>query len=520
MLTSPKNPIKKFEHELFLAGIILCVVGLPFSNLLMSLSQFFLLGVWLLSGDHKKKLLTFVQNKHAMLITDLFLVYLFGLFYAENVTDGWHEVRIKIPLLIFPLVLSWYKLRENELKAFLGLFIAATLLSTGYSFLVYLNLTSKTYTDIREISVFISHIRLSLNIVMAIVLLIWTPYFNRPWHWALRGFSILWFVFYLIMSESVTGIVIMCVLGVYFVLQISFDRTKSHVLRYMSGITLVIASGFLLYLVITEGRQFQNLEQKNTVEYAEKTKHGGLYKHDFSSTQVENGHYIWRFVCWEEMKVFWAQNSQRPFMGKDERGNPQFASLLRYATSRGLTKDLGGLQRLTKTDIEWIEKGYTNYRFTQKTGLRKRIYEMFWEIDSYLKGVPPMRGSVSQRFEFWKVAIKTIQKKFWAGYGTGDVVKMMSQEYQHSQLHDQPTYWMKPHHQFLTFFIQFGFLQTLFILFSLLFLVFSLRKNSIYVSFFLIYFLSMMTEDTIDTQAGITFYAFFQSLLILGWSKT
>lgn len=68
-----------------------------------SLSQFFLIGVWLLTGDLKKKLMAFVLNKNAMLIADLFLVYVFGMFYAENMADAWHEVRIEICLIHIPI---------------------------------------------------------------------------------------------------------------------------------------------------------------------------------------------------------------------------------------------------------------------------------------------------------------------------------------------------------------------------------------------------------------------------------
>lgn len=516
MLSSVKNPIKQFEWELFTIGVLLCVVGLPFSNFLMSLSQFFLIGVWLLTGDLKKKLITFVLNKNAMLIADLFLVYIFGMFYAENMADAWHEVRIKIPLLIFPMVFSWYNFHKKTIQRILSVYILAVTASTLYSFLIYLNLTSKTYTDIREISVFVSHIRLSLNVVLALVFLVWVEFENQPWIKIIRLVLGFWLLFYLIISESVTGLVILGVLIIYYLL---FSGIKDQKTKYTIQGFCFLLFGFLFYLGIGEWNQFQNLEDKNAKEYPKMSSNGHVYFHDFASTQVENGHYIWRFVCWDEMELWWKNHSNQPFKGIDKKGNPQYATLLRYTTSKGLTKDYTGLNNLKEGDIIAIENGYTNYRFTHNTSLRKRIYEMFWEMDSYFKGVPPMRGSTSQRLEFWKVAINTIKPKLWAGYGTGDVQKMMQPAYKTSLLKTQPKYWLKPHQQFLTFSLQFGILQTIFILGSMLVLLFRFKKSILYVSFFVIYFLSMMTEDTLDTQAGITFYAFFQCFLVLGWKN-
>jgi hypothetical protein len=36
------------------------------------------------------------------------------------------------------------------------------------------------------------------------------------------------------------------------------------------------------------------------------------------------------------------------------------------------------------------------------------------------------------------------------------------------------------------------------------------------VVFFIIIFMSMLTEDTLETQAGATFFAFFNALLLFG----
>jgi hypothetical protein len=67
----------RFLHPyLHATGLLLMVVGLPFSMLLMSLSQFFIGGNWILEGDYVNKWKRFRSNKVAILLTCLFLIYL------------------------------------------------------------------------------------------------------------------------------------------------------------------------------------------------------------------------------------------------------------------------------------------------------------------------------------------------------------------------------------------------------------------------------------------------------------
>jgi hypothetical protein len=44
-------------------------------------------------------------------------------------------------------------------------------------------------------------------------------------------------------------------------------------------------------------------------------------------------------------------------------------------------------------------------------------------------------------------------------------------------------------------------------------------KNYFYVVFWIIFMLSMLTEDTIESQEGVTFYVLFTALLLLGRDK-
>jgi len=41
-----------------------------------------------------------------------------------------------------------------------------------------------------------------------------------------------------------------------------------------------------------------------------------------------------------------------------------------------------------------------------------------------------------------------------------------------------------------------------------------------YLSFFIIAVISFLTEDTLETQAGVTFFAFFNSFFLLGIAQS
>lgn len=41
------------------------------------------------------------------------------------------------------------------------------------------------------------------------------------------------------------------------------------------------------------------------------------------------------------------------------------------------------------------------------------------------------------------------------------------------------------------------------------------KLDLLYIQFFIIIAISMITEDTLDSHAGVTFFAFFNSLLLL-----
>ena len=152
----------RFLHPyLHFIGLLLMVVGLPFSLLLMSLSQFFVVGNWILEADFKNKWERFKSNRAAWLLCGIFILLLPGLLYTQNMNDGLKLVRINLPFFIFPFFLAssaplkktWYELLLK--LSFLSVFLA----SIACAFIGLPKWLNGEFSDIRQISIFISHIR-------------------------------------------------------------------------------------------------------------------------------------------------------------------------------------------------------------------------------------------------------------------------------------------------------------------------------------------------------------------------
>src|ERR1035437_9289518 len=130
-ITSQKN----FFSYSYLFGIFLLAASLPWSNLLMSISEIILLFSWLFGGDLLEKLKLFAKNKTALAISSVFILHLIGLAYTSDFAYGMEDVRKKIPLLLLPLIFSSSAPLKKELfEKILSLFSISVIAATFVCF--------------------------------------------------------------------------------------------------------------------------------------------------------------------------------------------------------------------------------------------------------------------------------------------------------------------------------------------------------------------------------------------------
>lgn len=489
----------------------------------MSVSQFILLGAWIIGGELKEKLIHFSKNKTALVISSVFILHVIGLAYTTDFDYGLEDVKKKIPLMLLPLIFSSSPaLSKKQFEKILLLFTLSVISATFICFVVLLGYTDKQIAQPYQASVFISHIRFGLLISISIFILGHFFIVKRSVLLKLLFSTlIIWLVLFLIMTESATGLICTIIVAVL-LLSGYILKTKNSVLKFS------LLALFFLGCFFTVKRIFSMAEKINSVSYIDKkhlpshTKNGNPYIHDTISQGTENGNHVWLFICEEELSEEWNKKSSISYYGKDMSGNEIKYTLIRFLASKGLHKDADGVNSLSEKEVKAIEKGIPNINFTGAPNPLSRLQKIIWEINLYIKGGNPSGHSVVQRFEFWKASIGIIKENFLFGVGTGDAKSAFEIQYEkiNSPLTKESRH--RSHNQFLAIGTAFGIIGITWFLIALFYPFLAEKKinDYFYITFFIIALLSMLTEDTLETQAGVTFFAFFNSFFLFCREKS
>jgi len=502
------------HKNIFVFGLVLLAVGMPVSRFLVSVSQFVLLGNWIIEANFLAKWNALKKSKAFWAFIGIYLFYALGLLWTEDYTYGIKDLRIKLPMLWLPvLFFTSPQLSKKEYHSILHFFVGATVIATFWSMAVYFGLTKIKIHDVREISRFESHIRFSLMIVLAILYLFFVLIRKDIRFKIIYACVLVWLLCFLILLQSFTGIIIAGIIA-FTALSWVLVSKNSAFLKIGFSLLVIGTISYLSFIISDEWKKYNNIKQpdyKNSPLY---TKSGNGYYHDTTATSTENGNYVWSFVCDKELKKEWNKKSWRGYDSLDYHGNFLRFTLIRYLASRGYTKDSVGINKLSEEDIHNIENGFSNYAYTNTLGLRSRIHELIWEIDQASNKQNPTGHSLTMRFEFWKTAWHVIKQNPLIGVGTGDVEKALKEQYASDKTSLNPRWQLHSHNQFLAVGVALGIAGIILFLISFFApFLFKCMHSRFFVFFFLIQFLSLFNEDTLETQAGVTFCVFFTQLL-------
>ncbi len=489
----------------------------------MSISQMILAANWLIDKDLIQKLNAFIRNKVALSFSLLFFVHTVWLANTINFEYAMLDLRIKSPILILAIIFSTTpSLTIKEFKTVLVLHVLSVLLMSMIGFYIYY---FENPTDFRDISPFISHIRLSLNVCIAIFTLVYfifhtqDIFFKTKYILFASKFVILslifWFLNFLSLLQSATGIFLFIFVGLVLILKyiIQKEISKKSKITLLSLILLIPL--FLVGFIYISFKTYMYRPPVNIESLEKTTPYGETYRHDTIFFTTENQQWIGLYLCESELEKAWNQRSNMKYNSKDERGNIINYTLIRYLTSMNLRKDRDGVNALSKEDISNIEKGIANKNYTRGIGIKHRLHKLYWE---YLmnKTNGDIKGhSMFQRLELWKTSVEILKKNWLFGAGTGDVPDVFKQELMEKNSPLKETR-MRSHNQYLSLFIAFGIFGFLLCLFSFIYPFFKTKQFFDYfcMVFLIVFFVSMITEDTIESQDGVTFYAFFSSLYL------
>lgn len=510
---------KKIHHIIFMLGTALLVIGMPVSLFLLSVAQLIISLNWVLELGFREKFRRIRQSPGLWIFLLIYALHLIFLFNTSDFTYAFHDLKIKLPLLALPLIYGTTpSLSRKEFKIILQLFVGTVLVSSLISTYILLGFSGNDPIDSRYASLFISHIRFSLIVVLAIFTLVYftlfEDYVKSKAERIIYFLAICWFFCFLILLRSFTGIIIFLMLAPITILWWAFRQKVKRVvyISIFAVLTLLVA------MIIYGDRVYNRYNDRSVPELSELPSHtinGKPYSHSIKSDEFENGNLIWIYVSKKELEKEWNNISEYKFDGIDRKGQLLKITLVRYLASLNYTRDSAGIARLSPKDIKMIENGQTNYIFKNKFSIYPRIYELLWELEQYSKSGDPSGHSIAQRIEYLKTGWSIARNNFWWGVGTGDVKSAFEKQYiaENSKLKHK---WRnRTHNQYLTFLIAFG-------IFGFLILIFALFSPSIierkykdyyFMMFFLIGLLSMLNEDTLETHVGVSFFAFFYSFL-------
>ncbi len=504
---------------IYFIGLSAMAVGLPLSSFLMGSSSFLLGANWLLEGNLKEKWQRFVGNKTALVLTSLFALHLLGLTWTRDFDYAMNDIKIKLPLLVLPFLFSTMpKLSESRFNLLQGIFIFAVFCGTIVSMGVHLGIvhTKKPQLDIRDISIFISHIRFSLMICLSIFLLAYYAYQKSIFFLKLLFIAlIIWFAAFLVLLESLTGIMILSIVSTLVLLALIFtitSGTKKTIFGTIAIAFFLISGIYLLNLY----REFSFVEKVDFKKLERTSSHGAEYTHDTISTVTENGYHLWLYNCWPELENGWKQRSKMDYSGKDLNGNQLRITLIRFITSKGLHKDADALNSLSDDEIRAIEGGVANTYYMNKWSLKGRLHQTLWEFGEYKRWGDVSGHSTTQRIAYWRGAVNIIKENWLIGVGTGDVKKSFDEYYEKTNSSLDKEHRLHSHNQYLTIAVAFGLFGLCWLLFTLLYPILKekLWGSYFYMAFILIAMLSFINEDTLETQAGVVFFSFFNCLYL------
>jgi O-antigen ligase len=123
--------------------------------------------------------------------------------------------------------------------------------------------------------------------------------------------------------------------------------------------------------------------------------------------------------------------------------------------------------------------------------------------------------STAVRMLIWSAANQVIGAHFLFGTGTGDAKDVLVKEYEKRGMTGALEHKLNTHNEFYQVFVSLGLIGFILLLMQLFFPLVSAFKtqNVIYILFLLIIIINFIPESMLETQAGVMFFAFFNSML-------
>jgi len=249
-----KKEVNKIGQRVFYGATLLLAFTIPLVKHAIPTILFIICVAWFFDGSLKQKLQNIIKNKSIMVFISLYLLYLIGLLYSDNMQYGIVDVVLKVPMLLMPLLfLSLQPKKESEffqhiLMAFISGSFIGTLISYTHSAILFtsshdiFDFYYSTLAWFMHASYFAMH--LNFCIISLLWLLITKNNIIIKYRWV-AVFLIFYFSVFIVFLNSKLGLLF---LGLIFLYSIYFFiRQKKYVLSASLLLGVLISVAFIIH---------------------------------------------------------------------------------------------------------------------------------------------------------------------------------------------------------------------------------------------------------------------------------
>lgn len=460
------------HHRVHFLVLAFFIVGVVCSKFLMSMGL--LLGVLNLvtEGNFKSYYNRLRENPLILLILLFYGIHLLGLCWSHNLTYGLDDIRKKTSLLLIPLIIGAHPIPSpKRWTKLINYFILTLVITAIINFIAYHFFAAKLrLIDIRDMSLFGSHIRYGILMGIGLAFCLERIYQGVKFR---NGyiFGALLFLIYTFYSQVLSGIISVAIVLIA-LLTFLFYIKRLYWLLILSYVTVIgSVIGLFYYMSFPVNYPVPCIER------------------------------------YDEMEKAWNKRSSMNYDSLDQRKQPISSTLERYLSSKGLCAIGSGVNQLSSEDVRFIERGYADVHETHG-GIQARLLDIRYQLHHESN---PSGHSILERIEFWKNAWAIIENHWLFGVGTGDVDDAMQEMYIKRDTPLTMERRLRAHNSYLTYYLTFGIFGFLFFLyFQLKFIIQQWKwKQWIGFLFGIITLVTFLFEDTLESQMGITMFAFF-----------
>ncbi len=489
-------------------GCLFFIIGLITSKAIISITTVYFIVVLFSFKDYKN---FFIAYKRKDLYPFLCLIgfSFFSLIWSENLAIGFKELLSQFNFFVIPLLFFCFpSITKKLLNQILYFFIFLVVIMSFVN-MIYFFFFLQENADIRSLSLFISHIRFALCIDIAIFL---SCYFLFRKHVSLLLKFILviiisWLLFYTYFSQVLTGV--LCLIGALLgaVLYFFFKTKRLNLKVFLLSFLALLMIGISILVFAINKPERVNINLNHLPKY---TKLGNVYDHYPTRRVYENGYPIYAFLCEKELDSTWKTRSNILLDSESISGFRNRDVLVRYLTSKGLSKDAEGINNLTEHDILNIENGVPSILYLSN-GLMSRYYSLKYELSDKTN---PNGHSILQRIEFWRAAIYIIKRNIIYGVGVGDIDEAFAKAYSSLNSPLLKENRLGSHNQFFHQVVGYGVIGLSLFLWVLIHVLRYLFKKNSFILFVIMSILitSFLVEDTLGTLTGMSIFSFFYGL--------